>query len=450
VLIGQSPDLILAGEAWKYLDNGTNQGTAWRSPSFSDASWSTGNAELGYGDDDEATEVSYGSSATNKYVTTYFRKTFQVTNASAFNALELGLIRDDGVVVYVNGTEVFRNNMPSGTIYYNTYAPGYIDGTNEKVWLITQLPNVLVNGTNLVAVEIHQNSPASSDISFNLKLKGVNTTSDPQFIAANSSWKYLDNGSNQGTTWRASSFSDGTWKTGNAELGYGDDDEATEVSYGPSSTAKYITTYFRKTFTASNASDFNGLELSLLRDDGGVVYINGAEVYRNNMPGGAIYYNTLASTYIDGTNEKTFVVANLANTLVNGTNVIAVEIHQNAATSSDISFNLKLKGIHLQQAKETSAITYGKEGLPYDVLVYPNPNTGKFTIELQGASEVTEALHLEIFNITGQRIYERDVLQSEGSMHETVELDQSLPGGVYIMNLVGKELVESRRIVIKR
>ena len=61
-----------------------------------------------------------------------------------------------------------------------------------------------------------------------------------------SSWKYLANGSNQGTAWRASAFNDATWLAGNAQLGYGDGDEATVVSFGPSSTAKYITTYFRK------------------------------------------------------------------------------------------------------------------------------------------------------------------------------------------------------------
>src|SRR4029453_10783367 len=103
--------LIAYGASWKYLDNGSNQGTAWRAVSFSDASWRTGNAELGYGDGDETTVVRYGSSSSFKYVTTYFRKTITVTNAGQYSGLSLSIKRDDGAIVYINGTEVFRTNM---------------------------------------------------------------------------------------------------------------------------------------------------------------------------------------------------------------------------------------------------------------------------------------------------------------------------------------------------
>src|ERR1051325_588055 len=55
---------------WKYLDNGTDQGSAWQSLLFDDSSWKSGPAELGYGDGDEGTVVSYGSSSSHKYITT--------------------------------------------------------------------------------------------------------------------------------------------------------------------------------------------------------------------------------------------------------------------------------------------------------------------------------------------------------------------------------------------
>ena len=81
------PQTLLAyGSSWKYLDNGTNHGTAWRATGFSDAGWSTGNAQLGYGDGDEATVVSYGSNASNKYVTTYFRKTITAADPGIFTS----------------------------------------------------------------------------------------------------------------------------------------------------------------------------------------------------------------------------------------------------------------------------------------------------------------------------------------------------------------------------
>lgn len=167
---GTTTELIASGSSWKYLDNGSNQGTAWRTPSYSDASWKTGNAQLGYGDGDEATVVGYGSNPNNRFITTYFRKTFTIVNKSSITGLELSLIRDDGAVVYINGTEVYRSNMPSGTINYNTVATTYT--TNESNYEIANISAAtLVNGTNLIAVEVHQNAGSSSDLSFKLKLK---------------------------------------------------------------------------------------------------------------------------------------------------------------------------------------------------------------------------------------------------------------------------------------
>jgi glucose/arabinose dehydrogenase len=449
---GPSNELISANGTWRYLANGSNQGTAWRALSFHDETWSTGNAELGYGDGDEATVVSYGPSSGNKYITTYFRKVFDVSDASAFTGLELNLIRDDGAVVYINGIEVYRNNMPSGSIAYNTLAPNYIDGASESAWVTANLNNVLVNGTNLIAVEIHQNSPSSSDISFNLKLKGVNTSLDPQFVAPNASWKYLDNGTDQGMGWRATSFDDSGWKTGNAELGYGDGGEATVVSYGPSSTNKYVTTYFRKTFSTGNASSFGNLELNVIRDDGVIVYINGNEVFRNNLPGGAVNFTTLASTYVDGVNESSYIAAYIPNTLVNGTNVIAAEIHQNSRSSSDISFNLKLKGTNSAKPDDVAMLTEVNEGTEprAEILVYPNPNSGKFTLEFQLDSVGAKDVVVDILNSAGQKVYTKTLVQANGYIREVIELDQSLASGVYFMNVITDGVVETKRIVLKK
>jgi glucose/arabinose dehydrogenase/transposase-like protein len=348
-------DLIVAGSQWKYLDNGSNQGTAWKEMSFSDAGWSTGNSELGYGDGNEATVVGYGPNSSAKYITTYFRKTFEITDKSAYSALTLDLLRDDGAVVYINGQEVYRSNMSAGTVTYTTTANAAVDGAGESSFVTATLgTSALVNGTNVIAVEIHQSYAASSDISFNLALTGVRSSGggggggpvDPNLIISGSSWKYLDNGSNQGTGWIAPAFSETGWKAGNAQLGYGDGDEATVVGYGGNSSAKYITTYFRKTFNVTDKTAFSGLMLELKRDDGAVVYINGQEVYRSNMPAGTISYTTRASTSVDGTAESSFVTANIGSSvLVNGANVIAVELHQAYGSSSDISFDLKLTGL---------------------------------------------------------------------------------------------------------
>lgn len=177
--------LIPKGAAWKYLDNGSDQGTAWRANGFDDSAWASGNAELGYGDGGEATTLSYGPDANNKYVTTYFRKAFAVANPAAVAALTLSLLRDDGAVVYLNGTEVARTNMPVGTIAYDTYASGAIGGADETAYVNFNLSTAplqksdrrapeLTHGTNVLAVELHQAAATSSDVSFDLQLDATN------------------------------------------------------------------------------------------------------------------------------------------------------------------------------------------------------------------------------------------------------------------------------------
>ena len=165
--------LVPLGATWKYLDNGSDQGTAWRNPAFDDSSWPSGAAEIGYGDGDETTIVGYGSDGNNKYTTTYFRHSFNVADASTIAYLNLSVIRDDGVVVYLNGTELLRDNLPGGAITYLTTASSAIGGSSESTAVTSTVATngVLVNGNNVLAVEIHQANGTSSDISFNLQLE---------------------------------------------------------------------------------------------------------------------------------------------------------------------------------------------------------------------------------------------------------------------------------------
>jgi len=168
-------EVISFGDNWKYLDNGSNQGTAWRSTGFNDAAWAQGPAELGYGDGDEATTVGYGGNASNKYVTTYFRRAFTLSDPASITTLDLSVIRDDGVAVYLNGVELLRNNLAAGATY-TTLATTAISGTDEStpVWatidVSTLPPGTLVSGTNVLAAEMHQSAVNSSDISFDLAL----------------------------------------------------------------------------------------------------------------------------------------------------------------------------------------------------------------------------------------------------------------------------------------
>ncbi|MFH1107983.1 MAG: lamin tail domain-containing protein [Planctomycetota bacterium] len=164
--------LIESGAVWAYLDTGSDQGTAWTALGFDDSAWRYGAAQLGYGDGDETTVVRYGDDPANKYITTYFRHAFELPGASTVTNLTLNLLRDDGAIVYLNGTEIRRDNMPADPIDYLTHAsdPPVASGDEVIFFSSTVSHTLLVDGVNIVAAEIHQNRPDSSDISFDLEL----------------------------------------------------------------------------------------------------------------------------------------------------------------------------------------------------------------------------------------------------------------------------------------
>ncbi len=163
--------LVPAGARWRFLDDGSDQGLAWRGAAFDDSRWEEGNARLGYGDNGIVTKVSFGGNVTNRHITTYFRHAFNVTNPSELGAVTLGLLRDDGAIVYLNGREVFRSNMPNGPPDYRTLAASTVSGAAETTFYETEVATSnFRSGRNVLAVEVHQVSPSSSDLAFDLRL----------------------------------------------------------------------------------------------------------------------------------------------------------------------------------------------------------------------------------------------------------------------------------------
>lgn len=180
--VDASDTLIPKGAQWKYLDDGSNQGTAWRGPLFEDGGWASGPGELGFGDrpaNPEATLINnHNGGASTESLTWYFRHTFNVDDPGQYSGFEIELRRDDGAVVYLNGNEIFRSHMPAGTISYATPASSpAVGGSDETSYFKSHaLCNTLEAGENVLAVEVHQNNAGSSDISFDLALKGTNPT----------------------------------------------------------------------------------------------------------------------------------------------------------------------------------------------------------------------------------------------------------------------------------
>jgi len=769
--------IIPQGTTWKYYDKG-NLNTSWRSLSFNDATWKSGLAQLGYGDGDEATVVSFGTNPSKKYITTYFRRVVAISNPATYKNFTLNLKRDDGAVVYINGVERFRTNMPTGSISGNTKASTSASDDGNNWQTVTLATSVFANGNNAICVEIHQFSSTDPDISFDLQLIGnvnippvanagtdqtitlpvnnsavsgiassdsdgsitsyawsqvagpsssvisspasINTnisnliqgtyqyrlvvtdnsgatatdtvsvtvnpapnqspvanagsdqsiflpqnsvtlsgaaSSDPDGIISTYAWTQVsgpsassivsassavtlmsnlmqgtyqyrlivtdnngatsadavivivnnapnqppvanagsdqiiqlpldsvildgssssdpdgsiaafawtqlsgpsnstiagnstavtlvstlvqgtyqfrlvvtdNNGAtgtdtiivmvnpsnnlapvanagadqsislpvnsvnlsgagssdpdgiitafswsqvsgpgtasfanatsstttanglvqgtytfrltvtdNSGTTatdevavtvnpltvltavtfgsvwsyndsvvaaipnWNTAAYNDAAWKTGPSQLGYGDGDEATVVSFGPSSTNKYITTYFRKTVNIVSPASYANFMLSVKRDDGIVVYVNGTEVFRNNMPTGTIAYNTFASTAASDDGGSIISGTLSTSSFVNGNNLIAVEIHQNAVSSSDISFDLELKanppgvvnltrGPYLQMGNQTAVTIRWRTDSPTDSKFEAGASVGTYTISAYDAAQTTD------------------------------------------------------------
>lgn len=170
--------LLPAGSEWRYLDDGSDQGTNWVTTAFNDASWKAGRAQLGYStgspEGDEVTIVGYGGNASAKYITTYFRARFHLADAAAVTQLTARLLRDDGAAVYLNGWPAFRDNLPTGPLTYTTRASSAVGGADESTFYEFAMdPARLQAGVNVLAVEVHQNAPTSSDLSFDFQLDAL-------------------------------------------------------------------------------------------------------------------------------------------------------------------------------------------------------------------------------------------------------------------------------------
>ena len=147
---------------WNYLADGSDQGMGWLSLNDPDV-WSHGTASFGYGYAQQTT-IPGGN------VTTYFLKTVNITDPALYTNFNFTYSYDDGIVIYVNGHEVIRSNMPAGGIAYNTVAltPNYT--TNETFSISSAY---FTPGANIIAVEVHQSEVNSSNCYFDMALKGI-------------------------------------------------------------------------------------------------------------------------------------------------------------------------------------------------------------------------------------------------------------------------------------
>lgn len=181
------PDTLFGlNSTWQYYDLLQEPDANWNTNDYNDQSWQTNIAQFGYGDNDENTVLDYGNDQNNKTITYYFRKNIDIQNPENITQpLTFNLIADDGAVVYINGTEALRFNMPSGVVTPTTLAIDALGTDAENSLNAFQIPaNLLINGTNTIAVEIHQADATSSDISFDAQLLVTYSVQNPPVFYA--------------------------------------------------------------------------------------------------------------------------------------------------------------------------------------------------------------------------------------------------------------------------
>ena len=193
-----------------------------------------------------------------------------------------------------------------------------------------EVPYASFNGRLIAPVTLEAKAPVG--YSFTGWKKGASATN--QIVKINDKWKYYDKGE-AASNWYASDFNDNNWSSGEAPLGYSMTGVKTTVSYGSDANRKNPTTYFRKSITLpSTPTRSDVFLLNYQVDDGFIVYVNGKEAGRYNMPSGNVTFNSFSRTYASDT-PLTGTLEISSSLFKNGKNIIAVEIHNNSYTSSD-------------------------------------------------------------------------------------------------------------------
>ena len=155
-------------EEWRHLDTGAPD-EGWRGTGYDDSKWKKGRAEYGYADDPETT--------VDDRVTTYYRRSFDVADPSVYRSLLLHIQRDDGAAVYLNGTQIYRVNLPDDA-GDDTPATASVDGAAEETYFPVDVPlDLLKPGRNTIAVELHQDDKGD-DASFDLTLAANHAVRD--------------------------------------------------------------------------------------------------------------------------------------------------------------------------------------------------------------------------------------------------------------------------------
>lgn len=319
----------------------------------------------------------------DRLATSYFPvRTTNVINKlvtdDLFPNVELPEFKIDGLVSeggYVAPGSTLTLTGPTGLIYYT------LDGSDPAN------PDGSINPDALTIVSgVIQSSVFPFESPGWTYLAGTNAQSASDVVVGNPAYDSND--------WKHESFNDSAWTPGTALFAgdRADDIEGqtanTIIDIGPSG-ARYPTVYFRKSFEVANIDDVVSGRVTVVRDDGFVLYLNGKEIFRDNVGDGVIDYSFTTGTAPD---EKVFPTTTFEiapGDLREGTNVLAVEVHNANSGSGDLGLDVSLEfsrlvgasSIELPASSTLTARSYVESGEGDGEFVWSAPTTGTFLLE---------------------------------------------------------------------
>lgn len=374
----------------------------WQDLEYDAAHWSSAAGPLGMG---YAVGTNLQGALVNKAMSVYMRRTFSVaaSTASSSSPLELTVDFADGFVAYLNGVEVARRNTgPAGAFVhrdqnaYNTRPAG-----TPEVIMLGPASGLLRTGTNLLAIQVHNDTLADSRLLMKADLR-VGGAAPLPLVTNNTTWQFfvgtvepsggvydlavLQNGGGApSTVWAGLSYDDTAWAEAAGPLGF----DAAGVYPVPATVAgvwqtevrnRAASVHVRREFVIS-ASQYAVLSAATLRvdwDDGVVVFLNGQEITRRNLPGAAgspVPFNTLASPSRDASPKGGQAVTFSINRgqLQPGVNVLAAQLHNSALSDSDLFLDLRLDAI--ESAGGTRPLVVASDVWKYHVGIAEPPPT---------------------------------------------------------------------------
>ena len=441
--------LLERGSDWRYNDSGIRPEN-WEEASFDDSSWPTGAGILGYGDGIESTILDPGPDDQNKIASYYFRSSFEIEDISNFDSFEIGLLRDDGAVVYINGAEVIRENMPDGIIDQDTYASDFAGDEEESTYFMFPVDKAFFQpGINTLAVEVHQSSATSSDLKFDLELSGT-------VISDALEQEFTQNPLNMtpGTDFNIRAVAEFAQLELNLRINeiMASNVGAVQDEYG--NTSDWIEIYN----SGSGQVDMAGLYLTddlenpgkwripegapgetMIESEGHLVFFADEapalgprhldfKLSSSGESVGLSYFSGNTTVWIDSlTFQRQY--ANLSSGYFPDGEGSCVELYHTPGKQNVLSTN----SVQTRQTLELS--------------LYPNPVRDLLNIHIKSPNgTMAEQVNIHIYDLTGRRMMSRQAAARGGSISEEIDVS-SLPGAVYLLVLESPAGVHSCKFV---